>query len=515
MKSFSLKFRIRLIGLFLIFSTLIVYIQVYDFDFVNFDDPYYVSHNHKIRKGITTDNILWAFTAVVAGNWHPLTLLSHMLDCQLFGINAGIHHLTNLFIHMANTLLLFFVFKRMTGTIWQSGFLAALFGLHPLHVESVAWISERKDVLSTFFWMLTMWSYVKYTEHPCTKRYLPIFLFTLLGLMAKPMLVTLPFVLLLLDYWPLGRLQGTQFFPNARQLVLEKVPLFALVAGACIVTMLAQQASGAVANFTQRPFDLRLYTALLSYSGYILKTLFPFHLAAYYPYSFTYSWLHLAGTCLFLIFISFFAIKKIKSSPYIAVGWFWYLGTLVPVIGLVQVGSQPMADRYTYVPLIGIFIILAWGIPELINKTGISKWRYYKTGLCITGTTLFVILMVATWTQTRYWKNSITLWEHTIEITNNNFVAHHNLAIALAHKGFFNEAFTHYQTALRLRPENMDVYYNIACLYAIQNKSDESVRWLKKAIHKGFNKWELLRTDKDLENIRNSYYYRMLLRNNQ
>ncbi len=347
-------------------GTLGAFWQVLDCGFVNYDDITYVGSPH-VQSGLTVDNIKWAFKAIHCGNWHPLTSISHMLDCQIYGLNPRWHHLTNLLLHIANTVLLFLVLVRMTGLPWRSAFVAGLFAVHPLHVESVAWVAERKDVLSTFFWMLTMYAYVRYVEHPRLTSYAPVLVFLALGLMAKPMLVTLPFVLLLLDYWPLGRFASgkKQAWPGWR-LILEKAPLYMLAAASSVVTYLVQQKGGAMISFAQASFSARAANAVLSYGKYLWKTIWPTGLAVFYPYPAdpAAAW-KVGGTALVLVCISALVIFAARRRPYLATGWLWYLGTLVPVIGLVQVGEQAMADRYTYIPLIGLFIMVAWDVPEL------------------------------------------------------------------------------------------------------------------------------------------------------
>ncbi|MHC4194038.1 MAG: glycosyltransferase family 39 protein [Planctomycetota bacterium] len=365
---------VPLIYLTLVLATLAVYWQVHNYGFVNYDDPAYVSENQNIKSGITWDSIKWALTAGYAANWHPLTWLSHMLDWQLFGTDAGGHHLTNLFLHIANSLLLFTVLKRMTSALWPSAFVAALFALHPLHVESVAWITERKDVLSTFFWMLTVAAYLRYVERPSLGRYLLTLSLFALGLMAKPMLVTLPFVLLLLDHWPLGRFQLAQAVEDSDgqrlklvsvssrwkmsyRLVLEKVPFFALSAISSVVTFIVQRSAGAVTPVEKLPSHIRVINALTSYLVYIQKMIWPSRLAMFYPYpdKTRLMWQAIAFAP-FFVFFSVAAIFLMHRRKYLFTGWLWYLGTLVPVIGLIQVGSQACADRYTYVPLIGLFV---------------------------------------------------------------------------------------------------------------------------------------------------------------
>ena len=471
--------------LFLVITTLAVYWQVQHFDFVNFDDDLYVFENQHVQEGLTLKNIVWAFTTTHASNWHPLTWLSHMLDYQLFGLNPGRHHRTNLLFHIANTLLLFYVFRKMTGNLWQSAFVAALFALHPLHVESVAWVSERKDVLSAFFWMLTMWGYIRYVERPKLGRYLWVVLFFILGLMSKPMLVTLPFVLLLLDYWPLNRLQidpsgtigNSQLRLTDLRLVWEKLPLFFLVAVSSAITFYAQKHGGAVASLDVIPFQARIANALVSYASYIGKMIYPFKLAVPYPHPGTFPWWQITEACLLLLFISLLTIRAIKQKPYFFVGWLWYIGTLVPVIGLVQVGSQSMADRYTYVPFVGLFFIIAWGVPELI-----AQWRYKKIWLATMAGVLVSILMPATWKQVGYWKNSITLFEHTLQVTSNNFASHNNLGLALEKLGRTKDAIEHYLQALRIKPDSVDAHNNIGNALFKQGKDSEALTYFNQAL---------------------------------
>jgi len=434
--------------LFLTITTIIVYWQVRTYDFINCDDNLYVIENPSVFSGLTFKNVIWAFTDAHAGNWHPVTWLSHMLDCQVFGLNPGRHHLTNLFFHIANTLLLFLILRMMTGALWQSGFVAALFALHPLHVESVAWIAERKDVLSTFFWMLTMYSYVRYVRAPGLERYWPVLLFFILGLMAKPMLVTLPFVLLLLDYWPLGRFNAGASHKNTSAvagLIREKIPLFVFVAASCSITFFVQKSSGAVRSLEDFSFTVRLANALVSYGGYLAKMVWPHSLAIFYPHPGMPSALKIAGACLMLIGISYVAVKTASKHPYMIVGWLWYVGTLVPVIGLVQVGPQAMADRYTYIPLIGIFIMIAWGIPEAV-----ASWRQKRVCLPVLGIGAVILLSALTWGQAAYWKNSHTLFKHAISVTEKNYTIHYNLGIALFDQGGKTEAITHFAEATRL-----------------------------------------------------------------
>ncbi|MGD8695130.1 MAG: tetratricopeptide repeat protein [Syntrophobacterales bacterium] len=470
----------RLVYLVLIFVTLVVFHQLPSHDFINLDDDILVYENPHVHAGLNKEGIAWAFTTFEAYNYHPLTWLSHMLDCELFGLRPGMHHLTNLLFHLMNTALLLFVLRRMTGALWRSGFVAALFALHPLHVESVAWVAERKDLLSAFFWFLSIWAYARYTERPGLNRYLPVLLFFSLGLLAKPMVVTLPFVLLLLDFWPLGRTQfhqaGTDNRPlqqkvSVFRLVWEKIPLFALAAISIVVTFAAQQQGGALKSLEAFPLTTRIANALISYLSYIGKMIWPHNLAVYYPHSGSIPVWQAAGAGLTLICVTVLVIWTARKRPYLAVGWLWYLGTLVPVIGLVQVGSQAMADRYTYLPLVGLFIALAWGVPCLF-----AGWRHRQSMLAILATIVLVSFTVCTWLQLRHWQNSITLFQHTLQVTTNNHFAHNNLGVALAQDGRLNEAISHYSEALRLKPGAFEVHNNLANALAAQGSVDEAIQ---------------------------------------
>ena len=471
--------------LFLTIATLTVYWQAGNHEFINYDDITYVTGNPHLQAGFSPEGIIWAFTSGYAGNWHPLTWISHILDIQLYGMDPGRHHLTNVLFHIGNTLLLFLVFRRMTGALWRSAFIAAIFALHPLHVESVAWIAERKDVLSTFFWMLTMGAYVWYVERRGFLRYLLVLLFFILGLMAKPMLVTLPFVLLLLDYWPLSRFQfGHQNGSIVIQrksvvirLICEKIPLFALAAASCIVTLFAQQSGGAVCSFSAFPINIRIANALVSYVGYIVKMLWPHQLAVLYPHPGMLPWIQVIGACLLLVFISMLAVMALKRYPWLIVGWVWYIVTLVPVIGLVQVGSQAMADRYTYVPLIGIFIMIAFGVPELL-----SGWRYRKIGLSTMAVACLLVLMATTWFQVRYWANSVTLFERALAVTENNYVLHSNLGVTLFSKGKVDEAIGHFHDAMRINPRYAKAHNNLGTALIHKGKVKKAIAHFREAL---------------------------------
>lgn len=440
--------RDALISFFLAVMTLAFFWQVGGFEFVNYDDDLYVTENLHLQKGFSPEGLRWAFTTTEAANWHPVTWLSLMLDERLFGRNPSGYHLTSLLFHILNTLLLFRALRRMTGDLWPSAFVAALFALHPLHVESVAWVAERKDVLSAFFWMLTMISYLRYTERPATGRYLLVLLVFAIGLMAKPMLVTLPFVLLLLDVWPLGRLNLEALKQRGWLLVGEKIPLLALTLASSVITFLAQQSGGAVSSIERLPFSLRLENALVSYVRYIGKMLWPAKLAPFYPQIENgHPFWQTAGAALFLAAISILVFQMRRARPFLAVGWLWYLGTLVPVIGIVQVGAQAIADRYTYIPLIGLFIMIAWGVPPLL-----ANRPFQKAVLGFSAVVLLSSLAILSWRQAGYWRNSLTLFNHALRATSRNYVAHVNLGTALEKNGNLDEAIVQYTKALQIQP---------------------------------------------------------------
>jgi Flp pilus assembly protein TadD len=486
-KPFILR-REAFIYLVLITVTLAVFWQVSNHEFVNFDDQYYVVNNPHVQAGLTRHSLVWAFTTTHAANWHPLTWLSHMLDCQLYDLNPMGHHLTNLLFHLANTLLLFIVLKQMTGAIWRSGLVAALFALHPLHVESVAWVAERKDVLSTFFWLVTMWTYGRYVAAPGSRRYLLTLSIFALGLMAKPMLVTLPFVLLLLDYWPLGRFlagpaggndQGQVQVPlssvktrsPSSRRIWEKAPFFVVSLASCVVTFLVQQKGGAVETVEAFPLTIRIGNALVSYVSYMGKMIWPQSLAVFYPHpgKSLPGWQAVAAGLL-LISITIGVIRAGRQRAYLTVGWLWYLGTLVPVIGLVQVGAQALADRYTYVPLIGLFIMISWFIPDLL-----AAWRH--RGIVLSGAAVTVIsaLMVCTWMQLQHWKNDLTLFEHALKVTANNYLAHDSLGNALAEQGKLDQAITHYRAALRIKPNSLNTHNNLGIAFLKGGDIDQAI----------------------------------------
>jgi protein O-mannosyl-transferase len=433
----------------LVVSTLTVYHRVLNYGFVNYDDSDYVVKNKQVRSGLSCEGIVWAFTTGEAGNWHPLTWLSLMLDSQLFGNNIGGFHITSVLLHTINALLLFLVFKKMTGAMWRSAFVAAVFALHPLHVESVAWISERKDVLSGLFWILTIWSYLHYVRKGGVQWYVLTLIIFALGLMSKPMVVTLPLVLLLLDYWPLGRFEVSW----NRRIILEKVPFFILSAVSSVVTFFVQKSGGYVATKEHVPLMARVINVPISYIEYIEKMLWPSGLAAFYPHPLYHVsvWKCVTATLVLLV-IFVWAIKLVRSHKYVSVGWLWYVGTLVPVIGLIQVGDQALADRYTYIPLTGLLLIIAWGLPELIIK---RPNRQIVLGAAMPA--VLVILAVCTYIQTGYWRNSIALFEHALKVTKDNYEAHFCLAKPYEDAGRIDISIQHLSEAVRIRPD-----YNMA-----------------------------------------------------
>lgn len=472
----------------LVALTLFLYWPIRSHDFVNYDDPDYVTENPIVQRGLTGEGILWAFKSGQSFNWHPITWISHMLDCELFGINPGRHHFINVIFHALNTFLLFLILRRMTSAIWKSAMVAALFAWHPLHVESVAWVCERKDVLSTFFWMLTMWTYVRYVEKPNLARYLLVIFPFAFGLMAKPMLVTLPFVLLLLDFWPLrrkaaassGKILKLASQPiSFRKLVLEKAPLFILAIAASIVTFLVQRSAGAVAQTDIFPISERLGNAAVSYIRYLGKTFWPMELSVFYPYLGWQVW-QIVAAVLTLIIISVAVILLRRTKPFLAVGWFWFLGTLIPVIGLVQVGTQAMADRYTYVPLIGIFIFLIWGIASLPKKPSAVK----NFGMALTVCVILIGCFFGTRAQLRHWQNSETLFSHAVEVTRSNLVARVMWGNALLKEGKLDEAKTQYEEALKVRPDFPEVYFNLGNLLVEQKQLDDAIAHYAMAIEK-------------------------------
>jgi len=479
-----------LVCMFLVVAVLAAYWQLPSCGFVSFDDKPYVTENRQVQQGLTAKGLAWAFTTFHGANWHPLTWLSHMLDCQLYGLNPLGHHWTSLLFHIGNTLLLFFILQQMTGALWQSAFVAALFALHPLHVESVAWVAERKDVLSTFFGILAIIAYYRYVKQKSVVNYLFVFFFLCLGLMAKPMLVTWPFLLLLLDFWPLNRLHlstsGTRQVESITgfdfkiffKLILEKIPLFIPVVFSSIITFMAQQSGGAVNSLTSLPLDIRINNALVSWISYVIKAVWPAHLTVFYPHSGNMLpiWQG-AGAALLIAGSTCAAVRLSRQYPYGIVGLFWYLGTLVPVIGLVQVGKQAMADRYTYIPLTGLFIVVAWGFSDLLGK-----WRYRKIFLAVLAAIILSALTVRTFLQVGYWQNAVTLFENAIKVTPDNPLAQNNLGAALYEDGRFDEAMVYYKKAILIAPEYTEALSNLGAAYYKQENYDKAAFYFEKAL---------------------------------
>jgi len=468
------------IGVALVIVTFAAFGGLLSSGFVNYDDPVYVTENAHVQRGLTGESVAWAFRTTEAANWHPLTWLSHMLDVQLFGLEAGKHHLTSLLLHALNTLLLFFLLVRMTGALWRSAFVAALFALHPLHVQSVAWIAERKDVLSTLLWLLTLGAWGAYLKSKKTGPYALAMAFFALGLMAKPMLVTLPFTLLLLDYWPLGRLvlplRGRS--GALKELLWEKAPLFALSAASCIVTAIVQRSGGAVVALEHLGFGSRLANAALAYVGYLGKTLWPASLAVFYPHPRARLALAAAGgAALLLLGVTVMAFRLGKRAPFLVWGWLWYLGTLVPVIGLVQVGDHAMADRYTYIPLIGIFVAIAWGLAALVRER-----RALRHAVAVAALASLAALFLVTRIQSGYWSDSKALFEHALAVTSDNYLAHNQLGVALEGENRHPEAVEHYRQALRIRPNYAQAMDNLGLDLAKMNRGAEALEYLQQAV---------------------------------
>ncbi|PYS41065.1 MAG: hypothetical protein DMG14_08620 [Acidobacteria bacterium] len=464
-----------LVVVFLIAVNLLAYAPVRNYGFVNYDDPQYITQNRQVTGGLTWPGVIWAFTTGYQANWHPLTWLSHMLDAQLYGLNAGAHHLTNLLLHIVNTLLLFWLLVQMTGALGSSTLVAALFAVHPLHVESVAWVAERKDVLSTLFWMLTIYAYLRYVRQPKWPRYLALVMFFALGLLAKPMLVTLPFVLLLLDFWPLRRVileKRSKFL----MLIREKIPLLILTAASSVVTLIAQEKGGAVAGMELSPMTTRIGNACIAYFTYVWQTAWPSRLAAHYPATPARPGWWVAAA-LALIAVSVLSIWAAPRRPYIAVGWFWYVGTLVPVIGLVKVGWQTMADRYTYVPLVGLFLIVAFGVPDALVSLRPRKFVFVATS----GVAILACIW-ATRAQLQYWSGSRALWEHTLKVTSENAIGHFSLAVALDSEKNAGEAIYHYAEALRIEPRLAEAHASLGVHDLLQGKAAEAVSHFSEAI---------------------------------
>lgn len=495
--------RPALLSLLLIGITLAAYWPVRDARFINFDDPVYVTNNENVFRGLSWHSVGWAFSTIHGGNWHPVTWLSHMLDCQVFGDKARWHHMDNVAIHAANAVLLFLLFLQMTGAMWRSTFVAALFALHPLHVESVAWISERKDVLSTFFGLLTLMAYVRYVKAKSASAtpanpggnhrlwYVLSLATFILGLMSKPMLVTFPFLMLLLDFWPLRRIYDLRFTiyepkdapmsPNnvsLKKLIWEKVPFFILALVSSAVTFLVQKAGGAVVTMQKMPALERFANTSISYMQYLGKAFWPSNLAAFYPFPAGLSATEALLALLLLLAVTVAVLALARRAPYLFVGWLWFVGTLIPVIGLVQVGSQSMADRYTYVPLIGIFVAITWGMTQALER-----WQWGRMALRLSGVGLLAVCFVRTHIEVTYWQDSVTLFARAVQVTGPNALAQHNLGHALLHSGKPAEAINHFDESLRIKAGYPQAYFNRGDAYGALGNVEKAIADYREAIH--------------------------------
>jgi len=495
--------------------TLAVFWPVRNYEFILYDDGQYVFENPHVATGLSWANLAWAATQFHSGNWHPVTWISHMFDVQLFGMRPGLHHLTNVFLHSANTILLFLLLKAMTGALWRSAIVSGLFAWHPAHVESVAWVAERKDVLSAFFFMLTLMAYVKYARvseaenlssgsrsqshqakekpkdetaesgpnaKPAIRKkglYYGIAMISFaLGLMSKPMLVTLPFVMLLIDFWPLGRVTnfGSRSLSVAKRLLLEKVPFLCLTVASCLITYLAQKAGGAVDTIQRVPLEARFSNAAIAYSNYLQKLVWPSKLAILYLRPDQWPALAVALAIVLLVGLTLLLAFQNRGWPWMLVGWFWFLGTLVPVIGIIQVGNQYMADRYTYIPYIGCFMVIVWGAWEIaknsrFGRTAVISLSFFSLGISAT----------LTHKQLQYWKNNETLFEHCLAVTVNNYSAHNILGVAMARQNRFEEAKFHFGEALRIQPQYADSLENLGILLTEHGDCDEALTYLRQA----------------------------------
>jgi protein O-mannosyl-transferase len=501
-----------LAGVLLVAVTLAAYWPVLQNGFVSYDDRTYVTENPHMLGGMTRANVAWALRTAHAGNWHPVTWLSHLLDVQLFGLKARWHHLTSLLFHAANALLLFVCLRRMTGALWRSTAVAALFALHPLHVESVAWVAERKDVLSTFFFLLTLWAYARYAEKSVvssqwsvvsseprtsdnaprttdggprsTLHAAPFYVLSLcffaLGLMSKPMLVTLPFLLVLLDYWPLSRLGLKTQDPRRKTLlpfVIEKLPFLALSLASCVTTFIVQRGAGAVSSLDTLPFEFRISNALISYVRYAAKMVWPAKLAVFYPAPTQWPEWWVLGAALILVGVSALAVLRGRAASYLPVGWFWYLGTLVPVIGLVQVGQQALADRYSYIPLVGLFIMIVWSAAEIP-----ARWPVANRWVAAGGAIAIGACAALTWRQAGYWQDSASLFEHALAVTRDNAVAQNNLGVCFLDSGNVAAAESHFAEAVRIRPRYPEALANLGLCRDQAGREDEALELLQRSV---------------------------------
>ncbi len=480
----------KAVVIFLAISVIAAFATAIQYPFVNLDDFDYVVENKYVASGIHLKNIQWAFTSFHAANWHPVTWISHMIDCQIYGLKPWGHHLSNILLHSINTVLLFSLLNRLTGELWKSVFVAILFAIHPLRVESVVWISERKDVLSTGFLLSALYCYVSFAQSRELKHYFLALAAFALGLMSKPMLVTLPFLLLLLDYWPLRRIanqQASEVATSVRQppvqtisitrILIEKIPFGVLSIVSSIITVKAQSSS-AVISLAELPLSSRAANAIVSYTSYIGKMLWPVNLSVYYPFPSSIPTWKVAGSIILLTAISALALKYTRRYPYLAVGWFWYLVTLIPVIGLVQVGAQSIADRYTYIPCIGLFIAITWGGFEFKEAR-----PTLRPVLTVTSSVLLLTLGIVAYRQVGYWSDSESLYRHALHVTKDNWFAHANLGVALDEQGRFNEALPHFITTVQLNPQYSHSHYSLGISLRRLGRLDEAIKHYQTAVH--------------------------------
>jgi tetratricopeptide (TPR) repeat protein len=473
---FKLK-PIVLLSIVLIVITLAVYWQVENHQFLSYDDNAYVTSNLHVANGLTGQNIIWAVTSVEAGNWHPVTWLSHLADVQFYGMNPRGHHLTSVAIHTITSLILLILLFRMTAGLWQSFFVAAMFALHPLHIESVAWVAERKDVISAFFWFLTLFFYAEYAVKRKTSLYFLTLFSFLLGLMSKPMLVTLPIIMLLMDFWPLRRYRneendgGSKLFERAIALIKEKIPFFACSLLSGIITVYAQGKGDAIADIAMVSLRLRIENALTAYIKYIGKMVWPLDPAILYPLPASVPLWQVVSSLLFLLLTSAAAIYTGRRYPYFAAGWFWFLITLLPVIGIIQVGSQSIADRYTYIPLTGLFVMVAWGVSDLTRRM-----RHRQVILALLAGAAIISSAALTWQQLGYWKDNMSIYRQTLRVTSNNPMINCNLGNELALKGKLDEAIQEYWKALLVDPENRNTHYSLGYAYQVKGDLKAAIR---------------------------------------
>lgn len=471
----------------LLVSMLVVYAQTGEYEFTKWDDTYYITENQQIQTGLNFTNLKWAMLTTHAANWHPLTWISHMIDIQLFGLDAGYHHYSNVLLHFLNAILLFFIFNAIINSRWVSVFIAAIFALHPLNVESVAWISERKNLLCTLFWLLTIWSYMRYTRWSSWRNYLITLFLFVLSIMSKPMVVTLPLVLLLMDFWPLRNSFRTSVFNRTRGspfsskyisiIILEKLPFFTVSLLASILTFIAQQNHGAVKMGT--PLFIRIFNAIKSIFLYIQKLVFPTEFACLYPYPRDFNYIFISIVFLLVISISILVIYLRKKTPVLFTGWFWFLGTLVPVSGVIQVGSQAMADRYMYIPMIGLLLILAVFIKHLH-----IRFPAYKKYMIVFGSILILLLGMKSWLQVHYWENSITLFGHAVEVAEDNYSMYYNLGLAMIESGQYDLAEYCLNQVKQDPYQVIDVSGQLGYIYGQRGQFDQAEQYFINALEK-------------------------------